>query len=45
MENNLPLHLQEVLFGSQDPKISNQLSKLLKAGSIRKIAPGFTRQI
>jgi prophage maintenance system killer protein len=39
MEKNSPLHLQEVLFGSQDPKISNQLSKLLKAGMIRKIAP------
>lgn len=39
MEKKLPPHLQEVLFGSQDPKISNQLSKLLKAGAIRKIAP------
>lgn len=39
MENNLPLHLQEVIFGSRDPKISIQISKLLKAGLIRKIAP------
>jgi len=39
MERNLPLHLQEVLFGSQDPKVSTQLSKLLKSGVIRKIAP------
>ena len=39
MENNLPLHLQEVIFSSPDPKISIQISKLLKAGAIRKIAP------
>lgn len=39
MENNLPLHLQEVIFGSRDPKISIQISKLLKKGLIRKIAP------
>jgi len=39
MENNLPLHLQEVIFGSQDPSISKQITKLLKAGAIRKIAP------
>lgn len=39
MENNLPLHLQEVIFGSKDPKISIQISKLLKTGLIRKIAP------
>lgn len=39
MENNLPLHLQEVIFSSQEPKISKQISKLLKAGAIRKIAP------
>lgn len=34
MENKLPLHLQEVLFSAQDPKISNQISKLLKRGTI-----------
>ncbi len=39
MENNLPLHLQEVICSSQDPKISNQLKKLIKSGAIRKIAP------
>ncbi|MBU3714120.1 MAG: cell filamentation protein Fic [Ferruginibacter sp.] len=39
MEKNMPLHLQEVLFSSQDPKISSQLSKLIKNGLIRKIAP------
>ena len=39
MENNLPLHLQEVIFSSQDSGISKQISKLLKAEVIRKIAP------
>ncbi len=39
MENNLPLHFQEVIFGSQEPKIANQISKLLTAGVIKKIAP------
>lgn len=39
MEKNLALHLQEVIFGSKDPKISNQISKLVKIGAIRKIAP------
>lgn len=39
MEKKLPLHLQEVICSSQDPKISNQVRKLLKAGLIRKIAP------
>jgi len=39
MEKNLPLHLQEVIFGSKDSKISNQISKLVKIGAIRKIAP------
>ncbi len=39
MEKNLPLHLQEVIFSSQEPKISIQISKLLKSGAIRKIAP------
>lgn len=39
MEKKLPLHLQEVIFGSKDSTISNQVSKLLKAGALRKIAP------
>lgn len=39
MEKNIPLHLQEVIFGSKNPKISNQISKLVKIGAIRKIAP------
>ncbi len=39
MEKNLPLELQEVLFSSKDPAISKQLSKLVKGGKLRKIAP------
>ena len=39
MENILPIHLQEIIFGSSDPKISKQISKLEKGSKIRKIAP------
>ncbi|MBL4649431.1 MAG: Fic family protein [Aureispira sp.] len=39
MEKNLPVHLQEIIFGSSDPTISMQISKLEKKGQIRKIAP------
>ena len=39
MENNLPIHLQEVIFGSSDSKISKKISKLEKEGKIKKIAP------
>ncbi len=39
MENILPIHLQEVIFSSSDPLISKQVSKLEKAGKLRKIAP------
>lgn len=39
MENNLPIHLQEVIFGSSDPNISKKISKLEKEEKIRKIAP------
>ncbi len=47
MENILPIHLQEVIFSSSDPSVSNQISKLEKAGKLRKIAariytPNFT---
>jgi len=38
MENILPIHLQEVVFSSSDPAISKQVSKLEKAGKLRKIA-------
>jgi len=39
MEKNLPVHLQEVLFSSSDSSLSKQLSKLEKAGAVKKIAP------
>lgn len=39
MENILPIHLQEVVFSSSDPKLSKQISKLEKSGKLRKIAP------
>lgn len=39
MENILPIHLQEVIFGSSDKRRSRQISNLEKAGKIRKIAP------
>lgn len=39
MEKNLPIHLQEVIYGSSDSTISKQISKLEKDGKIRKIAP------
>ena len=39
MEKNRPIHLQEVIFSSQDSRISKQITKLLSAGVIRKIAP------
>lgn len=38
MENILPIHLQEVVFSSSDPGYSKQISKLEKAGKLRKIA-------
>lgn len=39
MEKNLPIHLQEVIFGSSNPSISKKISKLEKEGEIKKIAP------
>lgn len=39
MENILPIHLQEIIFSSSDPKISKKISKLKRNGKIRKIAP------
>lgn len=39
MENNIPIHLQEVIFASSDTAISRQLGKLEKKGQIKKIAP------
>ncbi len=39
MENILPVHLQEIIFGSSESKVSKQISRWLKEGKIRKIAP------
>jgi hypothetical protein len=39
MENNPPIPLNEVLFGSAEKAISRQISKLHGLGKIRKIAP------
>lgn len=39
MENTLPIHLQEVIFGSSDPNTSKKISKLEQEGKLRKIAP------
>ena len=38
MENILPIHLQEIIFASSDTSVSKQISKLEKAGKLRKIA-------
>ncbi len=47
MENILPIHLQEVVFSSKDSRLSKQISALVAAGKLRKIAgriytPNFT---
>lgn len=39
MENSIPIHLQEVIFTSNDAALNKQLSKLENAGQIKKIAP------
>jgi hypothetical protein len=39
MEKNPNLYLTEVIFSSSDKKISAQISRLVKQGKIRKIAP------
>lgn len=39
MENISPILLQEVVFSSSDPQLSKQISRLVKAGKLRKIAP------
>lgn len=39
MEKNLPIHLQEIIFGSSNSTISKKLSKLEEDGEIRKLAP------
>ncbi|TRX03729.1 Fic family protein [Flavobacterium gawalongense] len=39
MEKGKSLHLQEIIFSSSNPEISRAISRLLKEGHIRKIAP------
>ncbi|WP_395051113.1 Fic family protein [Flavobacterium sp.] len=39
MENNIPIHLQEVILASSDSAISRQFRKLEETGQIKKIAP------
>ncbi len=39
MENSIPIHLREVIFSSSNRSLSKQISKLEKAGKIKKIAP------
>ncbi len=39
MENNVPIHLQEIVFGSSDSRISKKISQLEKEGKLRKLAP------
>ena len=36
---NLSIYLQEIIYGSSEAAVSKQLSKLEKAGAIKKIAP------
>jgi hypothetical protein len=45
MENNIPVHLQEVIFASSDTAISRQLGKLEKKGQIKKLHHASIRQI
>ncbi len=39
MENNTPLHFQEIIFVSSEPRIAKQISRLEREGKIRKISP------
>ena len=39
MEKNIPLHLQDIIFGSSDPAISGQISRYVREGKLKKIAP------
>jgi len=39
MEIHIPLHLQEIIFSSSNPTLSRKISKLVKEGTLRKIAP------
>ncbi|CAL1516471.1 Fic family protein [Chitinophaga sp. MM2321] len=39
MENNMPLRLQEIIYGSSDDKINKQINRWERDGKIKKIAP------
>ena len=39
MEKNIPLYLQDIIFGSSDPAISGQISRYVQKGKLKKIAP------
>jgi hypothetical protein len=39
IEKNLQSSIDEILFGSSDKALSQQISRLEKAGKIKKIAP------
>lgn len=39
MEKNIPLYLQDIVFGSSDPAISQQIAKHIREGKLKKIAP------
>lgn len=37
MKKNIPIHLQEIIFGSSDPKISKRISRFVEEGKIKKL--------
>ncbi len=39
MENKLPIHLQELIYSSNDPNISRQITAFEKKGIVKKISP------
>jgi len=39
MDKDIPLHLQEIIYGSSNKATSRQIAKLLGEGKIRKLAP------
>jgi len=39
MNKDTPVHLQEIIFSSDEPRISRAISKLVREGRLRKIAP------
>jgi hypothetical protein len=39
MEKNIPIHLQDIVFGSSDSAISQQIAKHIREGKLKKIAP------